>query len=181
MSTLAVGRVRAAARTRSFAMSADGIALAGLAFLGLALLVALARMPVSPPLARLAVAGAAAGVVALSKPELEVAALAAAAAWCVSRRLSLRQVCALAAPALAIPAFVYGAFLTQVSLHALLFDNLYPTRVLQAGGDKLLRLHAPLTASSIVHHGEHVVLYAAGIGTMFSAAWLIDRSPSALS
>jgi hypothetical protein len=146
----------------------------------LALLVALARMPASPSLARLAVAGTAAGVVALTKPELEVAALAAAAAWCIARRLSLRSIAALAAPALAIPLFVYGVFVTQVSLHALLFDNLYPTKVLQAGGDKLLRLHAPLTASSILHHGEHIVLYCAGIGTMFSVAWLIDRSPRTL-
>ena len=106
---------------------------------------------------RLSVAGTAAGFVALSKPELELAALGAAGAWCVSRRLSLRSIGVLAAPAIAVPAFVYGAFLTQVSLHALVFDNLYPSRVLQAGGERLLRLHAPLTASSLVHHAEHVV------------------------
>lgn len=141
----------------------------------LALLVALTRMPPALPTGRLALAGAAAGVVALSKPELELAALAAAGAWCISRRLSLRRIAVVAAPALAIPAVVYGAFLSQVSLHALLFDNLYPTKVLQAGGDKLLRLHAPLTASSILHHGEHIVLYAAGIGTLLSAAWALDR------
>src|SRR3954451_14312201 len=55
----------------------------------LALLLALARMPASPSLARLSIAGTAAGLVALSKPELELAALAAASAWCMSRRLSL--------------------------------------------------------------------------------------------
>src|SRR5262245_13283271 len=146
----------------------------------LALLLALAKMPVAPSAARLAAAGVPAGIVALTKPELEVAALLALAAWCGMRRLPLRGICALAAPALGIPVFVYGAFLTQVSLHALVFENLYPTRVLQAGGDKLLRLHAPLTISSFVHHAEHIVLYAAGIGTMFSIAWLIDRSPRAL-
>ena len=115
----------------------------------LALLVALARMPASPSLARLSVAGTAAGFVALSKPELELAALGAAGAWCVSRRLSLRSIGVLAAPAIAVPAFVYGAFLTQVSLYALVFDNLYPSRVLQAGGERLLRLHAPLTAETM--------------------------------
>ena len=146
----------------------------------LALLLVLARMPASPTPAWLVVAGVPAGIVALTKPELEVAALAAGVAWLVARRLPFRSICAFAAPALGIPAFVYGAFLTQVSLHALVFDNLYPTKVLQAGGDKILRLHAPLTIPSLAHHAEHIVLYAAGIGTMFSVAWLIDRSPRGL-
>jgi hypothetical protein len=141
----------------------------------LALLVALARMPAAPTASRLLVAGGAAGIVALSKPELELAALAAAAAWCASRRLSPRSIAVLAAPALAIPAVVYGAFLTTVSLHALLFDNLYPTRVLQAGGDRLLRLHAPLTASSLVTQAEHVVLYGGGAAALVAAAWAIER------
>ena len=141
----------------------------------LAVLVVLTRMPSVPSTGRLALAGAAAGLVALSKPELELAALGAIGAWCISRRLPRRSIAVLAAPAAAIPALIYGAFATQVSLHALLFDNLYPTKVLQAGGDRLLRLHAPLTASSLLHHGEHVLLYAAGIGTLLSAAWALDR------
>jgi len=146
----------------------------------LAMLVALAYMPANPSAARLAVAGSAAGLVSLTKPELELAALAALAAWCVLRKLPFRGVAVLAAPTLAVPALVYGAFLTQVSLHALLFENLDPTSVLQAGGDKLLRLHAPMTLPSFLHHGERVVLYAAGVVTLMSIAWLIDRSPRAL-
>src|SRR3954454_5179070 len=97
----------------------------------LAMLVALAYMPANPSAARLAVAGSAAGLVSLTKPELEFAALAALAAWCVVRKLALRGGPVLAAPTLAVPALVYGAFLTQVSLHALLFENLDPTSVLQ--------------------------------------------------
>jgi hypothetical protein len=146
----------------------------------LGLLVALARMPAAPSVARLSIAGAAAGLVALSKPELELAAVAAAGAWCLSRRLSLRHAAVLAGPAVAIPAVVYGAFLTTVSLHTLLFENLYPTNVLHAGGDKLLRLHAPLTPSSIVHHAEHIALYGAGIGALLAAAWGIDRGSRAV-
>jgi len=146
----------------------------------LALLLALARMPSPATSGRLVAAGAALGVVALTKPELEAAAVAAVAAWCAARRLSLRGIAAVAAPAVGIPVFVYGAFATQVSIHALVFENLYPTRVLHAGGDKILRLHAPLTIPSLVHHAEHIVLYAAGIGTMFTLAWLIDRSPRSL-
>src|SRR2546421_6999770 len=82
----------------------------------LALLLALARMPAQPSLARLSVAGAAAGLVALSKPELEVAALAAAGAWCVSRRASLRGIAVFAAPPIAIPACAHRVFPTPGSL-----------------------------------------------------------------
>jgi len=113
-------------------------------------------------------AGLCLGVVALTKPELELAALAAAAAWCASSRESLRGLVRLSLPAVAIPAAVYGALLTQVSLHTLVFENLYPTAVLRAGGDRLLRLHAPLTASSLLHHAEHIVLYAIGAGALLA-------------
>jgi hypothetical protein len=118
--------------------------------------------------ARKTTAGLCLGIVALTKPELELAAIVAAAAWCVSTRASLRDLVRIALPAFAIPAAVYGAFLTRVSLHTLLFDNLYPTAVLRAGGDRLVRLHAPLTASSLGHHAEHIVLYAAGAGALLA-------------
>ena len=114
------------------------------------------------------IAGVCLGIVALTKPELELAAVAAAAAWCVSSRVARRDLLRLAAPALAIPAAVYGAFLTQVSLHSLVFENLYPTAVLHAGGDKLLRLHAPMTLSSLVQHAGHIVLYAAGAACLLA-------------
>jgi hypothetical protein len=115
---------------------------------------------------RMLAAGVGLGLVALTKPELEAAAVAATVAWCLSQRPRRTDLLWVFGPAVSIPALAYGAFLTQVSLHTLVFDNLYPTSVLRAGGDKLLRLHAPLTTSSLVHHGEHVVLYAIGAGAL---------------
>jgi hypothetical protein len=125
----------------------------------------------------LVAAGFAAGVTALTRPEFELAVLAALAVWLLVRRrtatVSRSEISALAAPAVAVPAIVYGAFLTQVSLHSLLFDNLYPTKVLHAGGNAILRLHAPLTASSFVRIGEKLVLYAVGTAALLgAAAWL---------
>jgi hypothetical protein len=109
------------------------------------------------------VAGVCLGLVALTKPELEAAAVAAAAAWCMSQRTPRRELLQIAIPALALPGAVYGAILTRVSLHALVAENLYPSSVLRAGGDKLLRLHAPLTLSSLAHHAERVALYGLGV------------------
>ena len=129
----------------------------------LGMLTALARR-------RFLVAGLSLGLVALTKPELEVAAVAALLAWCWSKRPSRSDVLALAAAGIAVPALVYGAFLTQISAHAVVFDNLYPSAVLRAGGDKLLRLHAPLTVSSLVHHAERVVLYAIGAALLLVLA-----------
>ena len=132
----------------------------------LAMLLALTR-------SRKATAGFCLGLIALTKPELELAAIAAAAAWCGSNRESLRGLVRLAVPAVVMPAAVYGAFLTQVSVHTLVFDNLYPTDVLRAGGDRLLRLHAPLTASSLVHHAEHIALYAVGAAALLALGGLV--------
>jgi hypothetical protein len=129
----------------------------------LAMLLALAR-------SRPFVAGVCLGITALTKPELALAAVAAAAAWTFASHLRGGQLVRLATPAAALPALVYGAFLTQVSTHRLVFDNLYPTSVLRAGGDKLLRLHAPLTASSLVSHAGHVALYAIGAGALLGAS-----------
>jgi hypothetical protein len=128
----------------------------------LAMLLALAR-------SRPAAAGVFLGITALTKPELALAAAAAAVAWSLASHLRGRQIVRLAAPAIAIPALVYGAFLTQVSPHRIVFDNLYPTSVLHAGGDRLLRLHAPLTASSLVSHAGHIVVYAIGAAALLAA------------
>ncbi len=98
-----------------------------------------ARAPALPAaarqLARRSVGGAAGtalGLLALTKPEPALAGAAAVVAWLVARAWSGRSVrrdaIALAGIGLAIPAVVYGAFLTSVSFHRLFFENLYPAR-----------------------------------------------------
>ncbi len=119
----------------------------------------------------LLLAGVLGGLVALTRIELELAFLAAAAAWAlVHRGNRARDLALVAAPAALVPAAVYGAFLTAVPAHRLFLENLYPVDVLHAAGNAVLRLHAPLTAGSFVTLGGKCVLYAAGIAAMVLAA-----------
>ena len=106
-------------------------------------------------------AGVLAGIVALTKPEFEFAALAGGLVLLALRR-NRREVRAFALPAIAIPAVVYGGFLTQVSAHALVDENLYPRAFFRIAGTTMLRARFPLTARSIVELGGRLALYCLG-------------------
>jgi hypothetical protein len=110
-------------------------------------------------------AGILTGLVALTKPEFELAALAGAAALFALRR-NRRELTAFALPALAIPAAVYGAFLTQVSLHRLLEENLYPRAFFRIAGTTMLHARFPLTARSIAELGGRLALYVLGAAVL---------------
>ena len=113
----------------------------------------------------LVAAGIAGGLAALTRPEVELAFVVATIVWLAVRlRASAstrREFVLLVAPAAAIPALVYGAFLTQISFHRLAFENLYPVDALRAAGNHVIRLHAPLTASSFVPLGVRALASAA--------------------
>ena len=115
----------------------------------------------------------------LTKPEPAVAGLFAVAIWLALRSRSgtslRREVALVAAPALLIPAVVYGGLLTFVSADRLLFDNLYPVDVLEAGGNIEVRGRVPLTLSSFVELGGKFALYAAGAALMLLAAYCLQR------
>ena len=118
----------------------------------------------------LVLAGVLGGLIALTRVELELAFLAAAGAWALAQRPRVRDLARVAAPAALVPAAVYGLFLTSVSSHRLFLENLYPVDVLRAAGNSVIRLHAPLTASSFVTLGGKCALYGAGIAAMIVAA-----------
>ena len=125
-------------------------------------------------------AGCAIGLVGLTRPEFELAVVLAAAAWLFirsrERGFSATELLTVAAPAAAIPVAVYGAFLAAgVSLHGLLFENLYPTRVLHAGGNALLRSQAPLTISSFATLAGRTLLYALGVAALTALALTTER------
>jgi hypothetical protein len=123
----------------------------------LALLLALARE-------RLVLAGAAAGLVCLTRPEFAAVALAALAAFAIARWRFEGRAAALAAawrmalPALAIPALVYGWFALRVGLHDLVGENLWPTKFVKVGA-KTEQSWMPLTASSVVGLAARAAIY----------------------
>lgn len=130
----------------------------------------------------LAAAGLSCGLATLTKPEFAFAALGAAVAWLVLRTLGgerrPRDWGLLLGPAVLVPAAVYGAFLTAVPPHRLVYENLDPRDFLDAAGNTILRARTPLTVTSFAHLGAKLVLYAAGIAALIIAARLLSRRRS---
>lgn len=127
----------------------------------------------------IAAAGVAAGLATLTKPEFALAAYATCAVWLLfaaGRRSDWARVLA---PALVIPAAVYGAFVTQIPLHRLLFENLNPRDFLNAAGNAVLRARMPWTVSSFASLGAKLVLYAVGVAALLLTARLLARGGTA--
>lgn len=126
----------------------------------------------------LAAAGASVGVVTLTRPEFVVAVAAAAALWLAlrarARLTSRRELVTFIAPAVAIPAAVYGAFLAAVPPGRLLFENLYPVDTLRTGGNAILEAYAPLTAGSFADLGVKLVLYSLGAVALLLVARALE-------
>lgn len=121
--------------------------------------------------------GALLGLLALTKPEPALAGALGVAAWLVARRRTEisrpRELVAVLAPALAVPAVVYGTFLLAVSPHRLLLENLYPKAFLDE--NPLVRGRIPLTVESFVDLAARVVVYALAVAWMVAVAALFVR------
>lgn len=107
-------------------------------------------------------AGLLCGLCTLTRVEVAAAALVAAGVWLWMRGPSSRHTVRILAPALGVPVVVYGTLAAVTGLHRLLLENLYPVRTLQAAGNAVVRVHAPLTATSVVQLLAHAALYALG-------------------
>ncbi|WP_028065246.1 glycosyltransferase family 39 protein [Solirubrobacter soli] len=125
------------------------------------------------------VAGVLAGLTALTRPEIALALYGSLAVWMAfslyHRAADRRDALALAAPALALPALVYGVFAAKVGLNELLTVNLYPKAFVAAAGHVILDSHAPKTPGSVAKLLAYTALYAAGIGAMLAGAWAIAK------
>jgi hypothetical protein len=134
---------------------------------------------------RLMGAGALLGLVALTRLEVALPTYAALVLWMAvrawgagagpGRRAVVHHAALLLVPAVALPFVGYGAFLTSVSPHALLFDNLYPRDFVAAGGDVVLKAHAPMTATSFATLIAKTAVYAAGVAALVVVGVVIER------
>jgi hypothetical protein len=147
--------------------------------LTLCLLLALSKHAHSPRGPWLGAAGTCLGLLTLTRPEFLLAAVAATLAWlgvrALSREVRWRDVALLAGPAAAVPALVYGTLLTTVTPRELVFENLYPVDELDAAGNALLKLRAPLTLSSFAELAGRMALYVLGVAVLVLAGRALGR------
>jgi hypothetical protein len=119
----------------------------------------------------LLVGGIAAGLVVVTRPETSLSVGATVGAWAIlrvvlapaGRRAALTDALALLGPAAGLPLIVYGAFAASVGVSDLLWENLYPRDMLEAGGNTVLRGQAPLTPESFAVLGGRAVLWASAV------------------
>jgi hypothetical protein len=134
--------------------------------------------------ALLVLAGVALGLTAVARPEAAVAPVGAILIWLALRAVSERRVRPalrdgswVALPALAVIVAGYGPFLFAVSPRTLLWTNLYPVDLLNAGGNTVISGSAPFTLHSALVLVGFGALYAvlAGVCIAFGRGgrWLI--------
>jgi Dolichyl-phosphate-mannose-protein mannosyltransferase len=132
----------------------------------LVFLLGIVRYAQAPSAWSLLASGVAFGLMTLTKPEVTIAALATASLWIVLRAVARmpwhREALLLAAPAVAIPALVYGGLLTVMSLDRLVFENLYPVDELRAGGDVMLGGRMPNSFHDLSVIVRDAAMYVAG-------------------
>jgi hypothetical protein len=121
---------------------------------------------------RLLAAGAAAGLVCLTRPEYAAVALGCAAAYLVGiwrtngRRTALMSSWRLLIPAVAIPVIVLGWFASAAGLSRLLTENLWPTTFLHFAGFKMQKNWMPFDLASVFGLVARGVLYSGALAAL---------------
>jgi hypothetical protein len=132
---------------------------------------------------RLALAGLAVGLVALTRPEFLGAIAAALGLWLAlrvaraprgERRRPVLDAILVVALAVAVPVVGYGVMLVAASPHDLR-ESLFPSAVLAAGGNHVLRGSAPLTAASFAELIGRLAVYGAGCAALVGLGALARR------
>jgi hypothetical protein len=123
--------------------------------------------------------GVAAGLLTLTKPEVTLAAFVSAGVWLALRARRggrpLRESALFAVPALGTALIVYGFLATQVSLHRLVLENLYPKDFLDAAGNTLVKARMPLTVESFAEVVGRGAAYTVGAALLVLLAVGIER------
>jgi hypothetical protein len=145
----------------------------GLLFL-LLMLLALSRE-------RLILAGLAAGVVGLTRPEFAAVAALAGAAYLVGVarqhgvRVALRALLPLALPALALAGGVLALLAAEVGSARLFTENLWPVDFLRIAGFASQKSWAPLDFESLVATVARATIYCGLLASVIAAAVLVSR------
>jgi hypothetical protein len=145
----------------------------GLLFL-LLMLLALSRE-------RLVLAGLAAGVVGLTRPEFAAVAALAGAAYLVGVarqhgvRSALRALLPLALPALALAGGVLALLAAEVGSARLFTENLWPVDFLRIAGFASQKSWAPLDFESVVATVARATIYCGLLASVVAAAVLVSR------
>jgi hypothetical protein len=148
----------------------------GLLFL-LLMLLALSRE-------RLVLAGLAAGVVGLTRPEFAAVAALAGAAYLVGVarqhgvRSALRALLPLALPALALAGSVLALLAAEVGAARLFTENLWPVDFLRIAGFDSQSSWAPMDFESLVSTVARATIYCGLLASVIAAAVLVSRQHS---
>jgi hypothetical protein len=140
----------------------------------------------------LVLAGVALGLTAVARPEAAVGPVAAILIWLGLRAFgergvwaALRDGSSVALPALAVIVAGYGPFLLAVSPRTLLWTNLYPVDLLNAGGNTVISGSAPFTLRSALVLAGFGALYAVLAGVCVAVGrggrWLIAAGAGLLA
>ena len=130
---------------------------------------------------RLLLAGVAAGVVCLTRPEFAAVAALAVAAYAFGvaiqrgARPALRALARLALPALAVAGVVLGLLAAQVGAHRLFLENIWPVEFLRVAGFSSQQGWAPLDLESAVATLARAGVYCTLLGAVLASAVLFAR------
>ena len=124
---------------------------------------------------RLWLAGAAVGLVGLTRPEFVAVAAGALAAYVLAdlwrfegRAAAWRSGWRLALPAVAIPVLVLGWFATRAGLGTLVTENLWPVKFVNVGA-KTESSWMPFTAASLLGLALRGALYCGGLAALLAS------------
>jgi len=129
---------------------------------------------------RLTLAGLAAGLVALTRPEFLAVTVGAVAAFLIARwrfegrAMMLRSASRLVLPAVAVPALVLGWFSWRVGAHTLVAENLWPVKFI-SGGAKTESSWMPFTPASAFGLMGRAAIYLGLLGAFVASVQLWRR------
>lgn len=134
---------------------------------------------------QLLLAGLAAGVVGITRPEFAAVAALTGGAYLagVARdngwRTALRALAPLALPAIAVAGLVLGILAADVGAHRLFFENLWPVDFLRIAGFDSQKAWAPMDLESVAATLARAGLYCTALAAVLASAVMLSKARSA--